>query len=345
MSSQDIKLLEDMGFSRERIDRALSFTGNAGLEPAMDWLLAHADEPIEPAQSDPPPGTLKLCIPSEQSKKEEKSEEVEAEASCPEENSGEPSVSADGSAEMSAKSLKCDECNKLFATQLEVEYHAAKSGHSSFSESVEEKKPLTEEEKKEQLKKIEEKLKQKRKEREEQEKKDALEREKMRIRSGKEIVAAKKRIEEEEMKKIVELRKREKMEEKLARQRVKDQIEEDKAARRKKFGMGGGAAPEPAPPTPAPTASPCPAPAQRNYNETKLQIRLTNGEALTQTFGAKEQLSAVRLYVEMNRTDLNGPFSLMTPFPRKVFTDEDYEKPLDILGLVPSAVVIVTKTN
>lgn len=64
------------------------------------------------------------------------------------------------------------------------------------------------------------------------------------------------------------------------------------------------------------------------------QIRLTNGQTLTQTFNSKEQLSAVRLYVEMNRSDGEGPFSLMTNFPKKVFQSDDYEKPLDILGNV-----------
>lgn len=64
----------------------------------------------------------------------------------------------------------------------------------------------------------------------------------------------------------------------------------------------------------------------------RLQIRLTNGKTLQRTFGAKEPLSAVRVYVELNRTDGEGPFTLMIPFPRKVFQLEDYEKPLDILG-------------
>lgn len=53
---------------------------------------------------------------------------------------------------------------------------------------------------------------------------------------------------------------------------------------------------------------------------------------LTQTFNSKEQLSAVRLYIEMNRSDGDGPFSILTNFPKKVFQEEDYEKPLDILG-------------
>lgn len=59
---------------------------------------------------------------------------------------------------------------------------------------------------------------------------------------------------------------------------------------------------------------------------------MTNGQTLTQTFGSKEQLSAVRLYIEMNRKDTPGPFTLITSFPRKVFTDDDYDTPLDVLG-------------
>lgn len=84
-------------------------------------------------------------------------------------------------------------CNKLFADTTALEYHAMKSGHSNFAESTEEKKPLTEDEKKEQMKKLEERLKEKRKEREAKEKEEELEREKIRIRSGKEMSAAKKK--------------------------------------------------------------------------------------------------------------------------------------------------------
>lgn len=84
-------------------------------------------------------------------------------------------------------------CGKLFNSSLAVEFHATKSGHDRFSESTEEKKPLTEEEKKEQLKLLDEKLRQKRKEREEQSKKEAFEREKNRIKSGKEMSEARKK--------------------------------------------------------------------------------------------------------------------------------------------------------
>merc|ERR1712183_487875 len=93
---------------------------------------------------------------------------------------------------------------------------------------------------------------------------------------------------------------------------------------------------------PPPAAAAAVAPPQRNFDEAKIQIRLIDGKKLEQTFGAKEQLSAVRLYVEMNRpkTDVT-PIKLMTSFPRKVFTEEDYDKPLDMLGLCPSSVIIL----
>lgn len=66
---------------------------------------------------------------------------------------------------------------------------------------------------------------------------------------------------------------------------------------------------------------------------------------MTQTFGAKEQLASVRLFIQMNRTDVGvpEPFRIQTNFPRKVFTEDEYEKPLDVLGLVPSAVLMVSK--
>ncbi|XP_046663538.1 UBX domain-containing protein 1 [Homalodisca vitripennis] len=335
MSSSDVQMLVEMGFTEEKAAKALAVTGNQGVEPAMEWLLAHAGEldSQAPPQAQPAAETLHLRPSMDQPAEATTASEVEAAATA---------GTAEAGSEV-AKSLKCDECGKLFKNQLEVEFHAAKSGHSSFSESTEEKKPLSEEERREQLRLVEEKLKQKRKEREEKEKLEALEREKNRIKSGKEMVAAKKKLEEEEIKKIVEQRKREKEEDKAARERVKAQIEADRAARKAKF---GGVSAEPVatpPPAPAPVPAPAPISQARDYTTTRIQIRLTNGQTLQQTFNPKEQLSAVRLYVEMNRSDGDGPFSLMTNFPKKIFQDEDYEKPLDLLGLVPSAVVIVSR--
>lgn len=143
------------------------------------------------------------------------------------------------------------------------------------------------------------------------------------------MLEAKKKHDELEMKKLVEQRKREKEEEKLARQRVKDQIEQDRLARKAKF---SGQPMETSPVLPPQEILQCPKAPLATYSEVTLQIRLTNGSSLTQTFGAKEPLSAVRLYVEMNRKDGDGPFSLMTNYPKKVFGPEDYDVPLENLG-------------
>lgn len=181
-------------------------TNNKGVEAAMEFLLSHADEAIPSGAGASETLVLK------------------------------PTAGEGSSAEaLVAKSYKCNECDRLFKDEMEIQFHASKSGHSDFAESTEEKKPLTEEQKKEQLAKLEEKLKQKRLERENREKQEDLEREKHRIKSGKDMAEARRKMEETEMQKIVEQRKREKQEEKMARERVKAQIEADKAARRAKL--------------------------------------------------------------------------------------------------------------
>ena len=122
-------------------------------------------------------------------------------------------------------------CGKLLRSEVEVQTHAARTKHTNFSESTEEIKPLTEEEKKAQVAKlerkkrircilldrIEEKIRQKRAEREAQEKADALEREKVRRKTGQEITQIKHEMELKEAKKIADQKKREKMEDRLAR--------------------------------------------------------------------------------------------------------------------------------
>jgi UBX domain-containing protein 1/4 len=306
-------------------ERALEVTNNKGVEPAMEWLIAHADEEIIVT---PAPSSV-IATPTDNN-------------ATPPEDSATSSATPDNPADDAlAKSIKCDECNRLFKSQIEVEFHAAKSGHSSFSESTEEKKPLTEEEKKQQLALIEEKLKQKRIEREENEKLEALEREKVRIKSGKDMTEVRRRMEDQEMLKILEQRKREKLEEKIARDRVKAKIEEDKLNRRARADKAAGIA---APPIVEPVLnfSVATSPSSKEYVTTRIQIRMQDGSSIVEQFNVKEQLAAVRLFIQLKLGDV--PFGLMTNFPKKVFTAEDFETPLEKLGLVPTAVLIVTKS-
>lgn len=158
----------------------------------MEWLLVHSEDDL--TNVNPPNEPKPIEIKNDESSDGGGGTTTEPSTSTTETASTEP---------QEVKSIKCEDCGKLFKTTLEVEFHATKSGHSNFSESTEEKKPLTEEEKKAQLALLEERIKAKRLEREEREKAEAMEKERLRIKSGKDMSEARRKLEEEEMKKIV----------------------------------------------------------------------------------------------------------------------------------------------
>lgn len=335
----EIDILVEMGFPRNRAEKALAVTGNKGVEQAMEWLLAHSEDPDIDEPYKPPVGHV-LGQDDEAASSDGASEKV------PVENLDHSSAAAGSSTEpQQALSLVCDDCGKRLKSENDVQMHAARSGHSNFSESTEEIKPLTEEEKKQQQEKLQQILKERREQKLANEKKEALEKEKSRRKFGKELTTVKQKMEYQEALKIANERKREKMEERLAKQRVKDQIARDRAERAGKFGKGGA---DPQPVNAAATAAPAqtvqPAAVEKKQHTTcKLQFRLTNGSTITGTFQATDNLEAVRNYIHDNRTDGSTPFNLMTTFPRKTYTDGDMETSLQDAGLVPSAVLILTK--
>nr|KAF6275659.1 UBX domain protein 1 [Myotis myotis] len=150
------------------------------------------------------------------------------------------------------------------------------------------------------------------------------------------------------MRRAAEERRKEKAEELAARQRVREKIERDKAERAKKY--GGSVSSQPSAPTEPGSVPSSPSqepPSKREYDQCRIQVRLPDGTSLTQTFRAREQLAAVRLYVELHRGEEPGgdqdPVQLLSGFPRRAFSEADMERPLQELGLVPSAVLIVAK--
>ena len=62
------------------------------------------------------------------------------------------------------------------------------------------------------------------------------------------------------------------------------------------------------------------------------QFRLFDGKTLTHTFEALNTLEDVKSYIATNRTDSGAPYSLMTNFPKKVFTATDSRRTLKDLG-------------
>lgn len=64
-----------------------------------------------------------------------------------------------------------------------------------------------------------------------------------------------------------------------------------------------------------------------------VKVRLLDGSTITTVFKAQEPLAAVRVYVQMNGNAPEGQdFTLLSPYPRHVYTELDMEKPLKELG-------------
>lgn len=80
-------------------------SNSSDIQVVTEWLLSHEEEVVDEAPN---------SAPSQQT--------IETEQDIPSE--------ATGSQEepQAAKSIKCDDCGKLFKNQTEVEFHAAKSG-------------------------------------------------------------------------------------------------------------------------------------------------------------------------------------------------------------------------
>ncbi|XP_046876863.1 UBX domain-containing protein 1 [Hypomesus transpacificus] len=295
--------LLEMGFDRNRAEKAVAHTGNQGIERAMDWLMEHEGDPDIDEPYVPPVGNVLGGTESQPSPAQPSTQTAE--------ESGETGDMTDMIQDGSTK------------------------------------RPMTEEEKREQVKRLEELMRVKQEERRERERAEEVEREKQRRKQGQELLHIKQKLQDDEMKKLAELRRREKMEDKMAKQRVRDKIARDREERAQKFGGGSSSTTVSSPtadPTPPSPTSQGPPPAKKDYDECRIQVRMLDGSAITAVFKAQEPLAAVRVYIQVNGNTAEGQdFTLLSPYPRRVYTELDMEKPLRELGLVPSAVLVVAK--
>lgn len=186
----------------------------------------------------------------------------------------------------------------------------------------------------------------------EREKQEKIEAEKNRRKQGTKMQEDQKVFEDQEIRKRQAKMKMERDEDKKAKDKIKRQLAEDRAnraaarereiAERKAEKEGktvkAQSATENNPPPSSTTSS------KSNSPTTRIQIRLPNNKRLQNTFNSNESFSAVRLYIQINagiELSVNDEIIISTPYPRKTFTDEDFEKPLSVLGLVPSASLMV----
>ncbi|KAJ3106403.1 hypothetical protein HDU97_006388 [Phlyctochytrium planicorne] len=312
--ASDKETLISMGFSEAKVVRALKATKNAGLQPAMDWLLAHADDPDV-----------------------EMEEGGDAPAADGADDDGE--ITED---QVTAQSLKCDDCGRLLRDATAAEMHAIKTQHVNFSESTTAIKPLTEEEKKAKLEELKARLAQKKEEKRLLEIEEMKSKEKIRRKTGQEMNAIKDRIKEQDMKKALDAKMREKEDEKNARAKIRAQIEQDKkdrAARleKEKLARQGSSGDVAASPAALITTQASGSVSTKDYTEARIQFRLPTGGTVTHTFQSTDTLSAVYEFIAPQVG--NDSFKLLQTFPRQVLSERD--KTLKDLKLVPSSSLVV----
>ncbi|KAA3675511.1 uncharacterized protein DEA37_0001597, partial [Paragonimus westermani] len=225
-------------------------------------------------------------------------------------------------------------CSKSLRNEEEVQIHSARTGHVNYSESAEEVKPLTDEERKAQMEKLQDLLRQKKLQRDAQEKQEELEREKRRRKQGKDIVSAKAKFEEDEIRRMVEQKRREKEEDRAYRERLKADIARERAEKKMKdHGEDSQISPVPKPVLP-------PQPSKSDSTVCRLQIRLPSGPPMKAEFGPSEPLSAVILYISqrwpLNEVGSVDPSSVqvLTTFPKRDFGESDLQVPLSELGML-----------
>ncbi|KAK0202411.1 ubiquitin-related domain-containing protein [Desarmillaria ectypa] len=324
----DRESLTGMGFDAARVDWALKATGNRGLQPAMDHILEHGEQPV------PDMGSVSESASSAPMDVDE-IDDAEATANL---------------AGLEAKSIKCSECGKTFRNTALANFHAEKSGHTAFEESTEEIKLLTEEEKKAKLAELREKMAEKRSRKAIEEAAEHKENEKIRRKAGKDMNKIKEDLKAKEAIKEAEQRKRDKIEEAKAKAAVKAQIEADKkvraekAAREKALREGKPITDNLSTTAPPPASSLSSGVKGREFKETRLQIRMSSGgQPYTATLLSDAPLREVAEFLAGQTLSVDVETVMFAQhFPRKAFSRSDFSKSLRELGLTPSAVLIAT---
>lgn len=305
----DLETLLEMGFDKARAEIAVKKSG--GLQGALEWLEKNQDTPLEDLQAP------------------EDDDDDAANAAAIKSLEG-PEL---------AKSLVCDDCGKQFRTTAMAEFHASKSGHENFSESTEELKPLTEEEKKAKLDEMRAALAAKRSRQSEQDKIDEKKNAAIKRKATRETQDLKEDLQRKEQIKEAEKKRAEKAADLEAKRKIKAKIEADKEERRRKAeeakALREGKAPAAA--EPAAAVAPTQPKSSASYTDARLRFQ-TPGGPVQKNFPAETTLFEVAEALKAEGTAVS---SFMMTFPRKTFTAEDFGQTLREVGLVPSGVLVV----
>ncbi|KAM4626627.1 UBX domain-containing protein 4 [Discoglossus pictus] len=166
-----------------------------------------------------------------------------------------------------------------------------------------------------------------------------------RRKSGKDMLEFKRKHEDDILKKALEERNREKAEDKAARERIRQQIAQDRADRAARFAKTKEE-------IEALKAAELKArqaemearreSAQKERSAiARIQFRLPDGSSFTNQFPSEAPLEEARQFAAQTVGSTYGNFSLATMFPRREFTKEDYSKSLQSLELAPGASIVL----
>lgn len=193
---------------------------------------------------------------------------------------------------------------------------------------------------KEKLRQIQEKKKQ---DEEEKEKQLEIERRKM----GQEILKSKKEREEQELKRIAEQKRQEKIEDQLAKQRIKEKIQQDREDKQKKYSQEkeemikikeNAAKQQELLKQQQETSE-----ALARSHIARIQFRLINGSSIVKQFDSDQTLDDARKFISDKLRDMNetSSFSMHSTFPKRDFTEIDMAQTLRTLQLFPSASILI----
>ena len=236
---------------------------------------------------------------------------------------------------LQAHSLQCDDCGKLLKDNAAAQWHAEKSGHASFSESVQEIVPLTEEEKQAKLAALRQKLALKRAAQQAEEDENTKRNAAIERKKTQETAEIKEALKRKEELKAIEKTKREKKEDAEAKRKILAQIAQDKAERAARSAGGQSntnVAPPPAVVVPS-AREPAVATKQADMSMAKLQIRVAGVKPIVRSYTPETTLRQVAQDVatETNVDPNNAKFRM---FPQRQL---DLDKTLAEEKLVPSA--------
>lgn len=178
----------------------------------------------------------------------------------------------------------------------------------------------------------------------EDDKKKEIDRRKM----GQEIAKRKRQMQEEEIQSLVRERKKEKDEDRAARERIRAQIAADRLEAQARAALfkeepSSASAQEPPRNVGAAAASAAPAP-NKNCTVTRIKFRLLDGSSSVAEFPVEATLADVRRHVQQQLVSSSG-FSLTSTVHQHPFTPQDNDVSLSNLGLVPSAILIVSNSS